>query len=37
MCFQNYGLLKTWLDKYQRGTVLEYPWTSNMFKQLKNI
>ena len=26
----NYGLPKTWLDKYQKSTASEYPWTSNM-------
>ena len=37
MYFGNYGLPKTWLDKYQKGNDLEFPWTSNMFNRLKNI
>ena len=37
MYFGNYGLPKTWLDKYQKGNALEFPWTSNMFNRLKNI
>ena len=37
MCFRNYGLPKTFLDKYQKSTALEYPWTSNMVNRLKNI
>ena len=35
MYFRNYGLPKTWLDKYQKGTDLEYPWKSNIFTRLK--
>ena len=30
MYFANYGLPRTWLDKYKKGTPSEYPWTSNM-------
>ena len=30
MRFRSYGRPKTWLDKYQKSTASEYPWTSNM-------
>ena len=30
MCFRNYGLPKTWLDKYQKSTPPVYPWRSTM-------
>ena len=36
MYIRNYGLPKTWLDKYQKSSATEYPWTSNMVKRLKN-
>ena len=28
--FGNYGLPKTWFDKYQNSIASEYPWISNM-------
>ena len=37
MYFGNDGLPKTWLDKYQKSTASEYPWTTNMFNGHKNI
>ena len=37
MYFRNYGLPKTWLEKYKQTTALEYPWTSNMVNEPKNI
>ena len=30
MYFRNYGLPKTWLDKYQKSIPSEYPWKRNM-------
>ena len=30
MYFRNYGLPKTWLDKYQKSTALKYTSTSNL-------
>ena len=35
MYFRNYGLRKTWLDKYQKSAAAEYPSTSNMVNGTK--
>ena len=29
MYFQNYGIPKTWLDKYKKSNASKYPCTSN--------
>ena len=36
MYFRNYGLPKTWLDKYQKSIASEYPWTTNMVNRPKH-
>ena len=36
MYFENYGISKTWLDKYQKSTGSEKPGRSNMVNCLKN-
>ena len=36
MYFQNYGLSKTWLEKYKKSNTLEHPWRNNMVNPLKN-
>ena len=36
MYFQNYGLRKTWLDKYLKTAASQYPSTSNMVNGPKN-
>ena len=40
MYFRNYGLPKTWLDKYQKSTASDYPWTRklvNLPKRCSNL
>ena len=37
MYLRNYGLPKTWLDKYQISTASQYRWTSNMVNRLKTF
>ena len=36
MYFPNYGVPKTSLDKYQKNTSSEHPWTSKMINQSKH-
>ena len=36
MYIRNYGLPKTRLDKYQKTSACEYPWTSKMVNRPKN-
>ena len=36
MCFRNYGFPKTWLDKYQKSSASDFPWTGNMEKTSKH-
>ena len=36
MYIRNYGLPKTRLDKYQKTSACEYPWTSKMVSRPKN-
>ena len=36
MCFGNYRLQRTWLDKYLKGPIWEDPFTSNMGNDLKH-
>ena len=36
MYFPNYRLLKTWLDKYQKSSASEYPWTRDMANLTKH-
>ena len=37
MYFRNYELRKTWLDKYLKSTLLQYPSTSNMVNRPKHF
>ena len=37
MYFRNYGLPKTWLHEYQKGSTLEYPWTRNIVNGSKHF
>ena len=36
MCFQNYGLRNTWLDKCLKSPVSEEPSTGNIVNELKH-
>ena len=36
MYIRNYGLPKTWLDKYKKSTPSENPWRSNMVNGQKH-
>ena len=37
MYFRNYELRKTWLDKYLKSTLLQYPSTSNMVNRPRHF
>ena len=36
MYFRNYGLARTWIGKYLKSAVLQYPSTSNMINALNH-